>query len=333
MNRFLKILSGIGIALLAFAIGVLLNGHYFGKESDIGSPNTNWMGDIRDDVPLCEVVTPEQPGEGGEPAEPTNPVTLDFTAQGYTNQQAITSLELGGVTVTFDKGTGTAPKYYDNGSAVRVYKDNTVNISVASGSIEKITFAFNSDDGDATITADVGTYTSGIWEGNSSSVTFTVGDGSNRRITDITVTLGDAAAQPGEGGGEIVTPEQPGEGGEPVTTTDATVKCEDPTKENGTEVAAFSQNGITLTFTNGGTKTRWWGTGTEIRIYKNGGSMTVTAPEGKTITSIKLNPTSAEFTVDDGSLAGGTWTGSATSVTFTATETVQLKQVDVTYIN
>ncbi len=58
MNRFLKILSGIGVVLLAFVIGVLLNGHYFGKESDIGSPNTNWMGDIRDDVPLCEVVIP-----------------------------------------------------------------------------------------------------------------------------------------------------------------------------------------------------------------------------------------------------------------------------------
>ncbi len=139
-----------------------------------------------------EVVTPEQPGEGGEPAESTNPVTLDFTAQGYEDQHAVTSLELGGVTVTFDKGTGTAPKYYDNGSAVRVYPNNTITISANPKNISKIEFAFGSEDGSNEITSDVGTYADGTWTSVANPVTFTVGGSSgHRRITSITVTLTD----------------------------------------------------------------------------------------------------------------------------------------------
>ena len=44
-----------------------------------------------------------------------------FKPQGYSNGEAVTSLTSDGVTVEFDKGSGsTAPAYYDSGSAVRL---------------------------------------------------------------------------------------------------------------------------------------------------------------------------------------------------------------------
>jgi uncharacterized lipoprotein YehR (DUF1307 family) len=55
--------------------------------------------------------------------------------------------------------------------------------------IKKIVFEFGSSDGNNEITCDVGKYQDGIWNGNHSSVTFTIGEEKgNRRIQTLTIT-------------------------------------------------------------------------------------------------------------------------------------------------
>ncbi len=132
------------------------------------------------------------PFTGTLPTVPAAPVVLDFTAQGYTNQQEVTSLASGAVTVTLDKGSNSnTPKFYDTGSAVRVYAGSTVTIAASSGNITKIEVTFGSSDKDNTISADVGAYADGTWTGSASSVTLTVdGASGHRRFASITVTLG-----------------------------------------------------------------------------------------------------------------------------------------------
>ena len=108
-----------------------------------------------------------------------------------------------------------------------------------------------------------------------------------------------------------------------------------PTLGNGTNLdGTYTLGGVTMSFTNGGTPTRIWNSldGPDLRVYKNGGSLTFTADE--TITSIvftSANNSIGNLTPSSGELTEGTWTGSATSVTFTAGETTRINTIDVTY--
>lgn len=122
-------------------------------------------------------------------------VTIDFTAKGYANQEAVTSVEQDGITVTFDKGTNSnAPKYYTSGTAIRVYGGNSVTVS-ATKNITSIAITFGASDGSNEITADGGTYANGTWTGNATSVKFSVGGTSgNRRFKQLVVTYDDGAA-------------------------------------------------------------------------------------------------------------------------------------------
>ena len=115
---------------------------------------------------------------------------ITFSSKGYTNQQAITSVEGTNFTITFDKGTNSnAPKYYTSGTAIRAYGGNTFTVSSSTKTIEKIELTFGSSDGSNAITTDVNTYSNGTWEGSASSVTFTIGGTSgNRRLAAIAVT-------------------------------------------------------------------------------------------------------------------------------------------------
>ena len=120
--------------------------------------------------------------------------TIDFTAQGYENQQAITSVSGTDCTVTFDKGTNSsAPKYYTTGTAIRLYGGNTMTIASDTKTIAGITITFGASDGTNQITTDVETYSNGVWTGSASSVTFTVnGTSGNRRIRKVTVKYSDS---------------------------------------------------------------------------------------------------------------------------------------------
>ena len=145
-------------------------------------------------------------------------VTIDLTAQGYENQQVVTTLTKDGVTVTFDKGTGSNdPKYYNSGTAVRVYGGGTMSLSVEGSSITKVVFTFGSSDGTNEITANTGTFAEGVWTGNSSNVVFTVGGTTgNRRIQALAITLGEAAAV----ADPTITGETPF-----IGSTEATIAC------------------------------------------------------------------------------------------------------------
>lgn len=120
-------------------------------------------------------------------------VTFDASKQGYTNAQVINNVTItDGITVTFDKGTNNNTcKYYNTGTAIRVYGGGYFTIISTIGKITKIEFTFGSDDGSNSISKDCGTYYSstGTWEGSSESITFTIGGTTgHRRIKTIAVT-------------------------------------------------------------------------------------------------------------------------------------------------
>lgn len=130
-------------------------------------------------------------------------VTLDFSAQNYSNEQVVSSLTVAPVTAALDKGTNSnAPKYYTTGTAVRCYGGNTITLSSAK-TIVKAVFTFVSGGNANEITSNVGTYTNGTWTGSSTSVTYTIGGTTgHRRIQKIEVTYMDEA-------GDEPTPQTP----------------------------------------------------------------------------------------------------------------------------
>ena len=82
-------------------------------------------------------------------------VNIDFSAQGFENAQELTTLSVGGVDVTFDKGEGSsAPSYYDTGTGARLYGGNSMTVS-SSVAITQIKFTFTQENG--TLSASVGT--------------------------------------------------------------------------------------------------------------------------------------------------------------------------------
>ena len=137
-----------------------------------------------------EPVDPE-PGEGEQDG---STVSIDFSAQGYANAQEVSSIKVGDITITLDKGTNSnTPKYYNTGAAVRLYGSNTFTVTSSGKAIEKIELTFGSGDAGETgnpFTCDSGSYSSPTWTGSASSVTFTVGGTKgHRRVGKIVVTL------------------------------------------------------------------------------------------------------------------------------------------------
>ena len=80
------------------------------------------------------------------------------------------------------------PKYYDSGTAIRVYGGGYF-IITSESTITKIVVEFGSSDGSNAISTNAGTFSNGTWIGSSNSVKFTIGGQSgHRRIQKITVT-------------------------------------------------------------------------------------------------------------------------------------------------
>ena len=109
-----------------------------------------------------------------------------------------------------------------------------------------------------------------------------------------------------------------------------------PESGKGTNLGdnTYTINNVSLTATDGGTATRVWnsqGT-TDLRIYKSGGSLTFSVDNSKSITSIVITGgTTNKFTANVGAFSNGTWEGSASSVTLTATDTGKIDTITVTY--
>ena len=139
--------------------------------------------------------------QGGGSEETVREGSIDFTAQGYTNQQAIESASIneGEITISFSKGSNSnPPKYYSSGTAIRCYGGNTFTLTAANGYVIKsITLTFGGSDGSNAITADVGTLEGAAWtdEAGQAAVVFTIGGTSgNRRLVGIAVTYEKASA-------------------------------------------------------------------------------------------------------------------------------------------
>lgn len=116
--------------------------------------------------------------------------TVTFANQDLSNQTAYNDpFTNGSWSVQFTSG-GNNGKYYNTGSAIRVYGGGTFVVSAVSGKLATITLTFGSGDGSNTITASAGTYSSGSWSGSAESVTFSVGGTSgHRRIASVSATL------------------------------------------------------------------------------------------------------------------------------------------------
>ena len=115
--------------------------------------------------------------------------TFDFSAQGYTNGQLVSSTAGTVVTATFTDG-GTATAYYDTGSAVRVYNGGTMTLTASGKTITKVVFEYELN-GAATVSVSPETYDASTktWTGSAASVVLTAGTAKHVRISKVTVTF------------------------------------------------------------------------------------------------------------------------------------------------
>lgn len=116
-------------------------------------------------------------------------VTATQEFKDFSRGNAVTSVEAGNVTITFDKGSASnAATYY---TEVRCYAKSKITFSGAT--MSQIKFDAGDNDKGNALTPSTGTMTNGYtWTGNASSVTFTVGgDSGYRGIKAITVTYED----------------------------------------------------------------------------------------------------------------------------------------------
>ena len=124
-----------------------------------------------------------------------DPNEIIFSEEGFSDASLVTSVTKGDFTATFSGGS----KYYDKGSAVRVYSGNTLTIS-STKEITKIEFTFSPNDGSTSYSnlklnsGQPGTYVNNIWTGSSNSVTFT-NKSSQSRILSIKVTFKETASE------------------------------------------------------------------------------------------------------------------------------------------
>ena len=107
-----------------------------------------------------------------------------------------------GISLAFNKGTGsTAPKYYQSGTAVRLYAKGTMTVSSTIGKITKITLAYGSSDKTNTILVNCGSFSTSDWTGEADEVIFTIdGTSGHRCIKSVEVTYTPSA------GGETPDP-------------------------------------------------------------------------------------------------------------------------------
>ena len=111
-----------------------------------------------------------------------------------------------------------------------------------------------------------------------------------------------------------------------------------PTENNtGTDWGStvVTRNGVSLSVTDGGTPTRIFKSDPsgklDLRIYKNGGSLTIDAGD-KIISTVVFGGSTSDFDPNSGTLSKGTWSGSANSITFTASGTVKINTIKVTLL-
>ena len=98
----------------------------------------------------------DNPGGGGEVSG--NSISIDFSSQGFENAQEVTTITLtDGTTLTFDGGgNNNTPKYYNSGTAIRLYPKNTMTVA-ASKNISSIVLTCSTNNAEGNVSATPGT--------------------------------------------------------------------------------------------------------------------------------------------------------------------------------
>lgn len=158
-------------------------------------------------------------------------VSVTFSELGYTNAQEVSSLTMDdNISVAFDKGTNSnTPKYYNTGTAFRLYGGNTMTIESSNSAVVINTVTITSQSGDyvinseSTVTAGTLTIdgTTGTITGiNSNSVTFTQG-GTKGHVRMLTLTVDYSVGDVTQVSKPVITPA----GGEVMPGTEITITC------------------------------------------------------------------------------------------------------------
>ena len=183
-------------------------------------------------------------GQGGGGGDTGDAIVIDFSTKGYANGTQYPSTVQDGITVTFGGGANDG-KYYNTGSAMRIYGNGYVQIS-AEKTITKIVFTWDgssTSDSNGAIgkpddafpaTVDGGTYdqASCTWTGSAASIKMSRGAGSGHwRLQKLAVTV-EGGGQGGEGGGgeggdTPVKPVNEGTLESPYTVADALIAAKD----------------------------------------------------------------------------------------------------------
>lgn len=150
----------------------------------------------------------------------TDPTWIDFTAQGYSNADDVTTLTGLNGTVTFAVGSnsyGNYPKWYDSGAAVRLYTGNTITVSAKNGYLlSSVEFSVTSgsmlaESFDETV-SQVGKTNEFTLDTPSSEITYTTS--SNFRIDKVKITLATLTKTVSSAGWATYAPEYAVEFGE-----------------------------------------------------------------------------------------------------------------------
>lgn len=129
--------------------------------------------------------------------------TVDFTKQGYTDKNEVSTYSGTDFQITFSKGSNSSlPKYYKNGTAIRFYSGNTITFSSTTKKIKEITFTYgnNTDNGYG---CSSGSYSTegkkwiSASEDGVAEVTLTNTNSGQYRLRQVTVTFVGGSTTPG----------------------------------------------------------------------------------------------------------------------------------------
>lgn len=122
--------------------------------------------------------------------------TIDFSSKGYSNAQKISKVLGENVTLTFTANGGTAPTYYNSGTAIRLYKKNILNIS-STKTIVGIDFELTQ--GNLTKSCfNSGTYngTTNKWSGEATNIKITNNTDDQVRLKKLIITYKVTSSNP-----------------------------------------------------------------------------------------------------------------------------------------
>lgn len=141
-------------------------------------------------------------GGGGQSQDEVQTITVDFSKLGYADQEEIGTKNLASDLTLSAKNDGSTPvKWFDNGSALRVYGGDSLVFESKSGAITKIELTLVSGGKSNAVSAQPGSIADRTtWTGSSNKVTITVdGTGGHVRYSGAKITY---SGKGGSGGGE-----------------------------------------------------------------------------------------------------------------------------------